>query len=116
MKLEEQVTSLELSKRLKELGVKQESFFNWNNGKLESDHVMKNYNGYENCIAAFTVAELGELLPQGCVTFLRGHVHKWRCLPGRILHGIVPEIDDLFEAEARGLMVEYLITNNLMSV
>ena len=29
MKLKDQVTSLELAKKLKELGVKQNSFFNW---------------------------------------------------------------------------------------
>jgi len=67
--LNQQVTSLELSQKLKELNVPQESLFYW--GKLEySDRGMV----WELCekgvelitkdmVSAFSVAELGELLP-----------------------------------------------------
>lgn len=65
MKLEDQVVSLELSKQLKELGVKQESLFYWeidlqNKWRLffEDGSPRMNPNA-----SAFTVAELGQLLP-----------------------------------------------------
>lgn len=68
MKLELQVVSLKLSKHLKELGVKQESLFWWQNyrainapwelnDKCDSDMP----DGFQ--CSAFTVAELGEMLP-----------------------------------------------------
>jgi len=68
MKLEQQVVNLELSKRLKELGVKQDSLWYWaedNNeqwilltGGEEIDHpYARNFN------SAYSVAELGELIP-----------------------------------------------------
>lgn len=65
--LEQQVTSLELSKKLKELGVKQESCFIWAH-YLAHPRVMTQIDAYklqafEEC-SAFTVAELGEMLPQ----------------------------------------------------
>ena len=71
MKSEDQVVSLELSKRLKELGVKQESYFFWVNPELTVDNVTQLLNENERFIdhhpdlyfSAFTVAELGELLP-----------------------------------------------------
>ena len=44
MKLKQQVTSLKLSKKLKELGVEQNSIFYWNNTRCSS--------------------ELGEMLPK----------------------------------------------------
>lgn len=68
MKLEHQVCNLELAKRLKDLGVKQESLFYWvqnlSSGKIglitanapADDH-------YDNYYSAFTVPELGEMLP-----------------------------------------------------
>ena len=70
MNLEQQVVSLELAKKLKELGVKQESLFWWVNWQAErhpngplSWHIEN--HPHDNCesIAAFTVAELGEMLP-----------------------------------------------------
>jgi hypothetical protein len=68
MKLEQQVVSLELAKKLKELGVKQESLFYWNRHKSEISWGLSQTNcskiSHWETISAFTVAELGELLPR----------------------------------------------------
>ena len=91
MTLEQQVCSLELAKRLKELGVQQESYFNWilnaNDNWLVWDDTMR--SDYEtgrekDAISAFTVAELGEMLPQGYVTWWYAKqdgqaTTLWRC-------------------------------------
>ena len=68
MKLEQQVTSLKLSKRLKELGVKQESLFEWGyHGDclmlMQTHKWPEKDNGGDVPVSAYTVAELGELLP-----------------------------------------------------
>lgn len=87
MPLEQQLASLTLSQRLKELGVKQESLFTWVTFDSHSvvDHTTGGYKtmrfttlermeileeyeerGYPEVIefcSAFTVAELGEMLP-----------------------------------------------------
>ncbi len=74
MRLEDQVVGLELAKKLKELGVKQESLFYWQELELREWEIEQNvekyvcvYSGDEPCleedISAFTVAELGEMLP-----------------------------------------------------
>lgn len=72
MKLEDQVCSLELAKRLKELGVKQESAFCWAHPwepytytEDKSRYILtepRKLNIREG-IVAFTAAELGEMLP-----------------------------------------------------
>lgn len=79
MKLENQVCNLELAKRLKRLGVKQESLWYWRETKIskeDSDSKLvrnkKEDIGFEviptlmtrEDISAFTVAELGEMLPE----------------------------------------------------
>lgn len=67
MKLEEKVTNLEFSKRLKELGVKQEScYFWWVSDGIKIDHRLL-YRvdmkaQHPNEFSAFTVAEIGEKL------------------------------------------------------
>lgn len=63
MTLEQQVCSLDLAKRLKELGVKQESYFWWCRYK-ENGWALSSEIGTESLeeVAAFTVAELGEML------------------------------------------------------
>lgn len=68
MNLEQQVISLSLAKRLKELGVKQESLYHWNELSPRPDgtphnilHRVPMSTAHES-FAAFTVAELGEML------------------------------------------------------
>lgn len=69
MKLEQQVVSLELAKQLKELGVKQYSLFCWDTDYENGRVIFPNYEVRElmpklnNKVSAFTVAELGEMLP-----------------------------------------------------
>jgi len=66
MNLQDQVTSLEISKRLKELGVEQESLFWWVGGKVvpsgRIDYHIENNADYAKKwleqYSAFTVAEL----------------------------------------------------------
>lgn len=70
MKLEQQVTSLELSKKLKELGFEQNGYFSWLECDARSgggwyvwqtdyDHMIE----LPDC-SAYTVAELGKMLPR----------------------------------------------------
>ena len=59
--LEKQVCSLELAKKLKELGVRQESIFYWE--KRDGWELVDDpYDDQFELYSAFTVAELGELL------------------------------------------------------
>lgn len=69
MKLEQQVVSLELAKRLKELGVKQESYWFWAKHKIIRPvaHLQDMYAvtlPEVDYYSAYTVAELGEMLPE----------------------------------------------------
>jgi hypothetical protein len=72
MELSKQVVSLDPAKRLKELGVQQESLFYWcgfyndSGGKtwfVVRHDVLEDYEEEPENYAAFTVAELGTLLP-----------------------------------------------------
>jgi hypothetical protein len=132
MELSKQVCSLELSKRLKELGVKQESHFIWS--EISSPETLWCVNAYENkysydtapWYAAFTVAELHMLLPAG-ITFLRGR-DGFSCQMGlfrqysQISGSQEPEkwlkargsFNYRSEADAAARMLIYLVENKLI--
>ncbi|MFP5263718.1 MAG: hypothetical protein ACLGJB_17700 [Blastocatellia bacterium] len=121
MTLEQQVTSLELSKKLKELGVKQDSLFYWVDGKLEYINEVGGINIAKDDVSAFTVAELGEMLPavvdgdlapRWFKTFSHYFCdytddNKTWLLPQPFIY---PK-----EADARAKMLTYLIENNLVA-
>ena len=111
MKLEKQVCSLELAKKLKELGVKQESlwFYNSKTMKLQRGFSAHTSNkGMTWSISAFTVAELGEMLPSGYYSIREGSV--WECW----LRNGTQKVEASTEADARAKMLIYLLENKLM--
>jgi hypothetical protein len=71
MELSEQVVSLDLAKRLKELGVKQHSLFYFvkrnNKNRYSIAYLSKSFidynNEFDDICSAYTTTELGELLP-----------------------------------------------------
>lgn len=130
MKLEQQVVSLELAKKLKEIGVKQISIFCW--GPTNFDD-MKVYPYSDDCrvkewvgvaVSAFTVAELGEMLPHYLLVeemslsleIIKSSV--WRFYYGSSLpKGIkFTAGNDDTEADARAKMLIYLIENNILPI
>lgn len=127
MNLESQVCSLELSKRLNELGVKQDSLFHW----WEKENKLGIY--YGNIVndpilqwSAFTVAELGLLLPDYVPSKTASgsdktlHYSKFQGMyhVGVLHHNrqITPVFYSDNEASARAMMLIYLIEYELMEI
>lgn len=121
--MEAHTTSLSLSKRLKELGVKQESQFYWDKeGELFQPMKFIEDNQYIEC-SAFLSSELGELLPDLVGYRLRAstrHFKKWEVYYEGKHHPYVdsdyPTFRATTECEARGLMLEYLINNKIITL
>ena len=142
MKLEKQVASLELSRRLKELGVKQKSLCYYNQdlwgdkpcygagieGLKMADWMTHEY------FSAFTVAELGEMLPYQ-IGKDRFNCHTMRIQNDKGMYLITYEkriyqkgesekdyteflasITERTEADARAKMLIYLLKNNLITL
>jgi hypothetical protein len=167
MNLESQVVSLDLAKKLKELGVKQESYFRWelwyqtsekfNKGVSlgkegifgEDYHIVQSPNGYttadvkwnqndltkltETSYSAYTVAELGEMLPREVDTPLTKdggprmelQIDKWLDDIWQVSYDYRNSmaittsnkyITAPTEADARARMLIYLIENKLITL
>lgn len=126
MKIEDQVCSLELAKKLKELGVKQESLFYHQVG---IDKSIIRFEAKEfgekmqpklkvKWFSAFTVAELGELLPTNQVQTLKWlnqyYCEAWEDVVDK-LRPITRYVDSK-EADARAKMLIYLLENKLITL
>lgn len=115
MKLEDQVISLELAKKLKELGVKQESLFVWYVKLvipviIYLPTVARNKEDDETA-SAFTVAELGEMLPLGFQSY-KIPSGNWECdseMPKYSQGRDRLVTRDFTEADARAKMLIHLI-------
>jgi len=121
MKIEDQVVSLELAREMKELGAEQDSLWYWTwarwNEKgewvlisLEERARIKKEN-----FSAFTVAELGEKLPEGY--FSQKQFGSWGCANSDNTFGIsnVYDCDCIYsEAEVRAKMWIYLNKEGLI--
>lgn len=137
MKLEQQVTSLGVSQKLKELGVKQESVYAWVNQKEKVGSYLDSIELYatmgrtptNGAVSAFTCAELGEMLPDTFITQKAGN-NQWTCYGSSAWWAeqnderFENEVDTVeqkdtiadTEADARGLMAIYLAENGLIII
>lgn len=133
MKLEKQVVSLELAKRLKELGVEQESLFYWkgqyaivrNPLHKITGYKLENYtNGDAEDYSAFTCFELGELLPDKvlinhyyCILYINKNytnTSNWCVYYSSFDGGKGCSFQAKTEAGARAQMLIYLLENKLI--
>jgi len=136
MKLESQVCSLEHAKKLKELGFKQDSLFYWVGDDLEysqfrtpSDNASKNMVEPEftefcrTVCSAYTVAELGELLPEfidaGSDKYILNMQkladNKW-FLQYFSHHSLLKSEVLVPEADARAKMLIWLVENKFLDL
>ncbi|MEK7180308.1 MAG: hypothetical protein AAB706_02435 [Patescibacteria group bacterium] len=120
---EKHVTSLALSKRLKELGCKQESEYYIHFDKFQNCCVIRPlYQAIvpapivipKNWYSTFLASELGEMLPMGYVTWHKT-LTEWYCAesvyddePNSQQRNTMPE--------AMGQMLAYLIEHDLLKV
>lgn len=125
MNLSDQVCSLELAKKLKELGVNTESYFYWfklsdkDNYDLSESWQIADLERFD-MISAFTVGELGELLP-GWNPFPK---YLWMAKSAEFeiqyRNDHTEQLSQYFsgdkEADIRAKMLIYLIENELMEV
>lgn len=119
MELTKQVCSLELAKRLKEFGVRQESLFSYGymtgNPEYESNYELCTSSELnlpeEEMYAAFTVAELDEILSkygEYSVTEYKDEIAVQIVGKGEIYH-------KGNRADARAEMLIYLLENKLIT-
>lgn len=124
MMIERQVCNLELSKRIEELGVKQESYFYWckiigtdkweiNKFSEDGEDQIKSWLTDEIALSAFTVSELGEILPIGIECYKREKDDY--VVTYSISNYNYKQINDKNEADARAKMLIYLIENGLIN-
>jgi hypothetical protein len=128
MNLESQVCSLELSKKLKSLGVKQDSYFDWYDNDtgfvyLRDRQWLPERTG-DVPISAFTVFELGEIIPQKIeyegseiiYASIKTISNEWQSTYYHEEGESLLLFTDKNESNSRAQMLIYLLENNLMEL
>jgi hypothetical protein len=122
MRIEDQVVSVELAKEMEELGIKQDSIWIWVKGVndkyglvLEWDVDLRN-----ETYSAFTVAELGEMLPGRMKTSDSGwnylHTTKLENTNEWLVAYFKDELKGSSEADAHAKMLLYLLKEKIIKV
>lgn len=121
MPLKDQLTSLDVALKLKQLGVRQESTFAaWIGNAFQLSRLVGIYGDYDICsledsdhsigitedryVSLFTVAELGLLLPAGSYS-QRNSDGMWEALTRALYGNVSPVQGQKTEADARGKLL-----------
>lgn len=126
--LQNHVTSLELSKKLKELGVRKPSIHQWVDGEIwdltmQSDYQTPNTVSQTEWLPAYLVSELGMMIPDGLVIGTvpnlseDNKITQWVCQSYANLYcDKIPHQVASTEADARAEMLIYLLENGLITI
>lgn len=115
MPKEKQVVSLEIAQRMDKLGIKGESLFCMDSYGDIYDRKRDSLDDSEKYYPAYTVAEMGEMLPKFFVSGKEENGGPYFCKDDCVTNKMTNEI--IFadsEAKARGLLLCYLKENNLL--
>lgn len=126
MKLESQVVSLDLAKKLKELNVKQESLFYWVETEFDGWQLLyaeglkhKEITNGPLC-SAFTSSELGKMLPSGIWSGKNNSCHYFEdyIIWNQTISVIHDDIEFIgaTESDVRAKMLVYLVENKLVTL
>lgn len=115
MNEDDQVTSLHISRELDRAGLRHEGLFHWTYTPMFNAYTLQRSSARRQTIAdipAFTVAELGELLPPRYISYRFDKV--WFC--AEMDNNVIPVMRGETEADARGKMLAYLIKNKIIKL
>lgn len=134
MKLEDQVVNLELARTLKQFGVKQNAFWSWFD-TVDRDDIPRLNRTNDNCptcclpkqsfeeqYSAFSVAELGAMLPHGfgISTLKSGEFVPWWTNEGIDFGAFIALLENFkglkTEADARATLLIFLIKRELVKL
>lgn len=111
LKLEGQACEAKYAVKLCNLGVKQESLLYWWHDNVTNKYGIRSDKGAFKAYSAFTVAELGAMLPPHIVSYKVKDCPEWYCTRK---HDTLYEVSADTEADARAKMLIYLIENNFI--
>lgn len=112
MNPEQKVCSVESARKLRELGVKQESYWTWTDDPAGRPYLTCNQDKHFSYhYAAFDVAELGEMLPEKHSSYKISENGYWYC---EFPDGMACDCAEDTEAEARAKMLIHLIESGLV--
>ena len=135
MKIENQICSSRLARKLERLGFRYESYFVYANGILCERHSLESLSQFESYYAVLTVAELGEILPREieicindvCFSYYLnmkktpgGHLVSYDSSPNDPRYSLLKQknlhfVIDTREADCRTDMLIYLIEHGYMN-
>lgn len=113
------VTSLELSKRLKELGCKQDSLFYWDDhSDIGEGFIVTQEPDYTDAVSAYTAEELGEMLPKWYATYSDTIKDRevFICEQGDMTKPPYKFFEAETMADAMAEMLIFLLTYNLITL
>ena len=117
MELSQQLTSLETSRRLQELGVPQKSIFRYcEYQEMAMTNIEYDSDGDE--LSAFTFAELGKLLPEFIVNRRDNLYSVIYVITGMndSSKSVSTQVTRDNLAEALGIIIAYLLENKLITI